>query len=451
MPLQSKANMANQNDALLKRLRKDYENKHSAADIEPSLQRKKTPSFDFSRHPAYEEVRIARAAAKTFSLTSPFFRVSSEVRSSEVCIAGRWVKNFASYDYLSLNQSQEIRDAVVKAVDTAGVSATASRLVGGERAAHVALESSIAEYVGTPSALAMVSGYATNVAVIRTLVGPDDLVLVDSLAHNSIYEGIIASGAARVSFPHNDFAWVEAHLAAHRASYENVLIAVEGLYSMDGDTPDLPKFVNLKQRYGAWLMVDEAHSLGVLGAGGRGICEERGVDPREIEIIMGTLSKAFCSCGGFVAGSEKLIDLLRYKAPGFVYSVGVSTPNVAAAAAAIQAIIENPGHVASLRSLTKEFKTLAETFDLDVGTSEGFAVCPVIIGDSLKAVWVSNQLLAAGFNVLPIIAPAVPDRLARLRFFLNRHHDLATLREVLKATAALLDRARAMSVQDFME
>jgi 7-keto-8-aminopelargonate synthetase-like enzyme len=285
-------------------------------------------------------------------------------------------------------------------------------------------------------------------ALVSTLLGPGDLVLVDALAHNSIYEGIRNSGAAHSTFPHNDHTWVEDHLAERRSRYKNVMIIVEGLYSMDGDAPDLPKFVSVKQRHDAWLMVDEAHSIGVLGATGRGICEEQGVDPRQIEVIMGTLSKSFCSCGGFVAGSEALIDLMRYRAPGFVYSVGLSAPNTAAAIAAIDAVVAEPERVRKLREIGEYFRTTAMAMGLDTGESQGYAVSPVIIGDSLKAVWVSNRLLEAGFNVLPIIAPAVPDKSARLRFFLTASHTPADIDAVLKETAALREKSKSMTVTD---
>ena len=149
-----------------------------------------------------------------------------------------------------------------------GVSATASRLVGGERSIHGDLERKLAGFIDTQSALVLVSGHATNLAIMRTLMGPGDLVVVDALAHNSIYEGIRASGAAHITFPHNDFDWVDRKLGEVRDSYTNVIVAVEGLYSMDGDAPDLARFVDVKSRHDAWLMVDEAHSIGVLGKQG---------------------------------------------------------------------------------------------------------------------------------------------------------------------------------------
>ena len=439
---------AKRRSQLLDRLRETHGRARPQATSRRSVAGEIAGSFDFSRHAAYSEVKIAKAAGETLSLASPFFRTAEDVRPTELKIDGRWVKNFASYDYLSLNQSRAVRSAVKERVDDWGISATASRLVGGERALHAALEEQLASFIGTENALVMVSGHATNMAILRTLLAPGDLILVDALAHNSIYEGIRASGAAHVTFPHNNLDWVDEYLAANRSRYKNALIAIEGLYSMDGDTPNLPGFIDVKQRHRTWLMVDEAHSIGVLGATGRGICEERGVDPHNVEIIMGTLSKSFCSCGGFVAGSEALTDLLRYKAPGFVYSVGLSTPNTAAAQASLQEISEHPEYVVELREKCAEFQSIAKSLNLNTGDSEGFAVCPVIIGDSLRSVWVSNQLLESGYNVLPIITPAVPDRSARLRFFLNRDHDMIIIRSVLEETARLIDQATSMSVMD---
>ena len=448
MPHRDDITAASRRATLLESLRETYGKSRTKDRHVRPANPEKIDSYDFSKHAAYSEVRIAKAAARTLSLASPFFRVSEAARPCEVRINGRWVINFASYDYLGLNQSEAVRLAVEAGTRDWGVSATASRLVGGERTAHVGLEKQLAEFVGTESALALVSGHATNVAIIRTLVGPGDLVLVDSLAHNSIYEGIRASGANHVSFPHNDADWVNEYLKKNAGGYGNTLVIVEGLYSMDGDTPALAHFVKVKQRHRSWLMIDEAHSIGVLGATGRGICEERDVNSRDVEIIMGTLSKSLCSCGGFVAGSESLIDLLRYKAPGFVYSVGLSAPNTAAAQAALTKISAHPEYVSELRNACVEFFSIARSLSLNTGESEGFAICPVIIGDSLRAVWVSNRLLTKGFNVLPIITPAVPDRSARLRFFINRKHRPEDMRVALEATADLIKHSSSMSVQD---
>jgi 8-amino-7-oxononanoate synthase len=397
---------------------------------------------DFTTHARFRQMQLGLAAADTLGVASPFFRRGDAVDGTRVLIGGEWKENFASYDYLSLNHSARVSDAARGAVTKWGVSATASRLVGGNFAYHDDLESAISAFIGTEAALCLVSGHATNQALIRTLTGPGDLVLVDALAHNSIYEGIRSAQVAHLTFPHNDWSWVDAKLDQVRDAYDRVLIVIEGLYSMDGDAPDLARFVETKARHDCWLMVDEAHSIGVLGATGRGICEEQGVAPSQVDILMGTLSKSFCSAGGYIAGSQPLIDIMRFNAPGFVFSVGLSAPNAAAALAAVTGAMMEPGRTARLRHLGRTFLQKAKAAGLDCGASQGFAVAPILIGDSLQATWISNALLAAGFNVLPIIAPAVPDKSARLRFFLNADHGDAAIDAVIAETARLVEAAR---------
>jgi len=411
----------------------------------PAAGPKDPSATDFTSLPGYRAVMLAQTAADLLGLPSPFFRVIDASDGTRVSIDGRWVENFASYDYLSLNRSPRVADPVVEAVRAHGVSATASRLVGGNHALHAELEAALAGFIGTEAALAFVSGHATNQALLRVLVGPQDLVAVDALAHNSVFEGIRVSGARHITFPHNDWQSLDRRLGEIRKDSKRVLIVTEGLYSMDGDRPDLAAFVALKRRHDAWLMLDEAHSLGVLGPTGRGLCEEAGVPVRDVDIIMGTLSKALCSAGGVVAGSRVLIDLLRHQAPGFVYSVGLSIPNTAAALAALAALREDPGRVTRLRAAGAAFLRKARSLGLDTGQAMGSAIVPVIIGDSLRAVWVSARLLERGFNVLPIIAPAVPERSARLRFFLNAGHDPAQIDAVLDCTAALVAEARGLT------
>ncbi len=414
------------------------------AEPEPTAQtapQMRSSRSDFSTLPAWQEMRFGLAAAAALNLDPPFFRPVSAARGTQVCIHDRWVENFASYDYLSLNRSPAVAEAVARAVADWGVSATASRLVGGNLAYHEALEDELADFLGTESALTMVSGHGTNQAILRTLCGPKDLIAVDQLAHNSIYEGIRVSGAAHLSFPHNDHAWLDWKLSEIREDYDRVLVVTEGLFSMDGDTPDLAKFVEIRRRHDTWLMVDEAHSIGVLGKTGRGLREEQGIDPACVDIVMGTLSKAFCSAGGFVAGSRTLIETIGFKAPGFVYSVGLSAPHAAASLAALRALRADPGLPARLRGLGQYFHDQAKAMGLDCGPSQGYAIAPIMIGDSAGATRISNQLLAEGFNVLPIIAPAVLERQARLRFFLNIAHDRQKIDEVIRLTAALQNAA----------
>ncbi|MEL6424472.1 MAG: aminotransferase class I/II-fold pyridoxal phosphate-dependent enzyme, partial [Pseudomonadota bacterium] len=305
-------------------------------------------AFDFATLPDFEQMKLQRAAADMIGIGSPFFRTIDAVEGSRVMIDGEERVQYGSYDYLGLNQDPRISDAVARATKTWGVSASASRVVGGERPFHREFERKLADVYGTEDALAFVSGHATNVSTIGSLMGPKDLVLIDALIHNSISEGVRLSGAQRLTFPHNDTDWLNRKLAETRHQYENVLIVTEGLYSMDGDAPNLSRLIDVKSRHKAWLMVDEAHALGVLGATGRGLGEAQGIDGSDVEIWMGTLSKTLCSCGGYIAGSSALIEYLKFKAAGFVFSVGLSAPHAAAASTALDIMLAEPERVERL-------------------------------------------------------------------------------------------------------
>ena len=191
---------------------------------------------------------------------------------------------------------------------------------------------------------------------------------------------------------------------------------------MDGDTPDLAKFIEVKKRYQAWLMVDEAHSLGVLGDTGRGIAEEQNIPFSDVDIWMGTMSKTLASCGGYIAGCRQLIKLLKFKAPGFVYSVGLSAPAAAAAMESLRLMKAEPQRVKKLRDISRFAFNAAKQAGIDTGVSEGYAVIPIMIRDAIKAVVVGEAMLERGFNMLPIIYPAVPMKESRLRLFVTSEH-----------------------------
>jgi 8-amino-7-oxononanoate synthase len=217
---------------------------------------------------------------------------------------------------------------------------------------------------------------------------------------------------------------------------------VEGLYSMDGDCPNLGRLIEIKRAARCWLMVDEAHSAGVLGRTGRGIAEEQGIDPVHVEIWMGTLSKTMASTGGYIAGSRALIDILRAGAPGFVYSVGLSPALAAAATAAIHLLQREPERLRRLRENASLFLRCAKLAGLDTGEAINGSVIPVMVGDSLNAVSLANSLFDRGFNALPIIFPAVAHKQARLRFFITCEHTPEQIKSVVSATAQLLDDLR---------
>ena len=391
--------------------------------------------YDFVRFPEYGELKRQERMLQTAGGDNPYFRVDQGGAGSAPCIEGRRFVNFSVYDYVGLAHDPEVAAASKAAIDRYGPSAGASRLVSGEKQVHRDLEQALASFLATPAAIVFVSGHATNVTTIGHLLGPDDLILHDILAHNSIVQGALLAGASHRAFAHNDWQALDILLSEVRHRYRRVLIAIEGVYSMDGDFPELPRFLELRKKHKTLLLVDEAHSLGTLGATGRGIGEHWGVARSDVDLWMGTLSKSLASCGGYIAGSTELVEYLKYTAPGFVYSVGLSPPSAAAALAALTILDREPLRVARLRALATLFLKLARERGLDTGSAAGTPVVPVIVGSSVKALRLSRALFDRGVNVHPILPPAVPDRSARLRFFITTNHSEAQIRATVSAVA----------------
>jgi 8-amino-7-oxononanoate synthase len=400
---------------------------------QPPVQPRKSRT-DFASLPGYEELRVMRAAGGKFGVRSPYFRLHEGRAAAHTEIAGKRLLNFSSYDYLGLNGHSEVVEAAKAAIERYGVSASASRLVAGERPAHLNLERALAEHYGVDDAVAMVSGYATNLGVIGALVGARDLLILDSLVHNSAVMGGVLSHATRRNFPHNDLDQLDELLTSIRDRFERVLIVVEGLYSMDGDYPDLPRLIDIKCRHDAWLMIDEAHALGVLGPRGYGVAEHFGVDGRHVDIWMGTLSKTLAGCGGFIAGSAELVDFVKHLVGAFVYSVGMPPVIAASADKALEIMHREPERVMRLQRNGEYFRRLATERGLDTGNGAGTAVCPVIAGDSLVAMMLSQRLLERGINVQPVAYPAVPAKTSRLRFFLSAMHNEDDIENAVNVT-----------------
>jgi 8-amino-7-oxononanoate synthase len=399
---------------------------------------------DFSSLPGFEELRLQRVVAAQLGLDSPYFKLHEGRAGARTVIGGRDYINFSSYDYLGLNGHPEVIAAAQQALARYGVSCSASRVVAGERQVHRDLERALAAHYRCDDAVALVSGHATNVGVIGQLAGARDLVIYDALSHNSVVMGGLLSGATRRSFAHNDLDNLDEILTATRGTYHRVLIVVEGLYSMDGDCPDLPRLIEIKNRHNAWLMVDEAHALGVLGERGGGVAEHFGVDPRAVDIWMGTLSKTLAGCGGYIAGAAPLVDYLRSLCHAFVYSVGMPPAVAAAAAKALDILHREPERVARLATNGRLFFEGARARGLDTGSACGTAICPVVTGDSIAAALLAQRMFARGVNVQPVLYPAVPAKTSRLRFFLTAMHeddDIATTLDILAEEVAALPAA----------
>ncbi|OZI41211.1 8-amino-7-oxononanoate synthase [Bordetella genomosp. 5] len=394
----------------------------------------------FDQHPAYQQLRIINDGAARLGVANPFFKVHEGSAAASTRIGGERYLNFSSYNYLGLSGDPVVAQAAKDAIDRYGTSVSASRLVSGERPIHRALEQALAELYDVDDAITFVSGHATNVSTIGHLFGPNDLILHDELIHNSVLQGIQLAGARRLSFPHNDAAALDELLTRERRGFERVLIVLEGIYSMDGDYPDLPAFVELKRRHQCFLMVDEAHSLGVMGARGHGIREHFGLAGDDVDIWMGTLSKTLAGCGGYIAGETALVEHLKFLAPGFLYSVGMPPPVAGASLAALQRLHEVPDRVRTLQQRGQAFLAQARAEGIDTGTSTGLAVIPAIIGNSIKAARLSAALFDRGLNVQPILHPAVPEQSARLRFFICSEHSEADIRDAVQLTAQEIRR-----------
>ncbi|MFP5300665.1 aminotransferase class I/II-fold pyridoxal phosphate-dependent enzyme [Cobetia sp. SIMBA_158] len=399
----------------------------------------------FDRQPGYQQLSMMQQAGAAFGVPEPFFRVHEGCAGATTRIEGRELVNFASYNYLDYSRHPEVVKAAADAAAHYGTSVSASRAVSGERPIHQQLEAAVARTYDVEDAVVFVSGHATNVSTLGYLLGPKDLILHDEWIHNSSLVGAQLSGARRMPFAHNDPDALEALLRAQRGKFERVLIVTEGLYSMDGDVPDLPRLIALKQKYRCWLMVDEAHSFGVLGERGLGLREHFDIAARDVDIWMGTMSKTLSGCGGYIAGCKELVSMLRYFAPGFLYSVGMPA-QVAAPSLKILELLQGDDarqRIARLHDVSGYFLKRARALGLDVGDSLGVAVVPVILGSSLVAARLSNQLFEAGFNVQPILHPAVPEKSARLRFFLSCEHTEAQVDAVLDTLMQQLSNIKA--------
>lgn len=382
----------------------------------------------------YANKRFKLAGKAYLANGDPFFAPIDTLKLEAEAQGKRFV-SFANYDYLGLASHPAVKKTAEKALHSTGIGALGSRLVGGERSGHRLFERALADFLRVEDVVCLVSGYLTNVTTIAHIMGSRDALFIDELSHNSIVSGAKSAAAETIVFRHNDLAHLDYLLRERRSQFKHVLIAVESLYSMDGDVVDLPEIIAIKERHNAWLLVDEAHSLGVLGAEGRGLCEYSGVDPQKIDLIIGTLSKSLASCGGFIAGKAAVIDWLRYTLPGFVYSVGLSPVIIAAASAALQLMQNETWRIEQLRHNAEFFVEYARDHGLNTGPAIGRGVVPILFSDSRETLMASSHLLRNGYYVPPIIQIGVPKDQPRLRFFVSASHSENDIRGAIELLA----------------
>jgi 8-amino-7-oxononanoate synthase len=339
---------------------------------------------------------------------------------ARVLVNGREMGMYASYSYLGLIGHPRINQAAKDAIDKFGSGTHGVRSLAGTLTVHRQLEETIAAFKDTEDAVTFSSGYVTNLTVVSTLVGRGDFVLSDKLNHASIVDGCLMSGAKFLRFRHNDMDALEQRLKAipPRAAK---LVVTDSVFSMDGDITDFPRMVALCQQYDAWLMVDEAHSLGVLGQTGRGIEEHFGM-PGTIDIKMGTLSKTIPSVGGYIAGKQELIKFLRHASRAYIFSAALPPAQAAAARAAFEVILDEPWRVEKLRRNTQQFIQGLQARDFDTMNTET-AIVPVLCGEDDLAFRMTRDAQRHDVFVLPVVSPAVPPGLARLRATITAAHE----------------------------
>lgn len=370
---------------------------------------------------------------------------------------GRSLENFSSNDYLGLASHPAVKEAAIRAVERFGAGSGASRLVCGSLRPHHELEDAISVFKSTQAALAFSSGYATAIGTICALLSRGDTIILDKLVHASIVDAARLSGATIRVFPHNNLAALDRLLTSAHRSYaaprhsggspppspvrpHRILVVIESVYSMDGDLAPLREVIELKERFGAWLMVDEAHGTGVFGEGGRGLADLLRVSDR-IEIQMGTLGKALGSAGGYVCGTSSLIEFLINRARSFIFSTAPAPAAAAAATAALHLLrsAEGPRRLSTLRALIRQ-TTLALNKDTTGEAAPGAsAIVPILLGDETRAVAFSDALRRCGFFVPAIRYPTVSRGRARLRLTLTAAHEprvLALLLETLQQLQA---------------
>ena len=343
---------------------------------------------------------------------------------------GRELWNFSSNDYLGLATHPALKAAAMAECERSGFGSGASRLICGTLAAHEELDSTIAEFKQTPAALSFSSGYAAAMGTIPALCGAGDVIILDKFSHACLVDAARLSGAVLRVFPHNDLCKLESHLKWARAKHTTakILVVAESIYSMDGDRAPLGEMVELKERHGAWLFLDEAHAVGVIGQQGRGLADEVGVAAR-VEIQMGTLGKAIGSHGAYIAGSSALRNYLINRARSFIFSTSPPAPVAAASCKAIEIVASLEGD--SLRA--KLWLNLQRLHSLLPINAPASAILPVLIGNESAAVETSARLLEKGFLVPAIRFPTVAKGSARLRVTLTAAHTASGIDSLAEA------------------
>ena len=372
----------------------------------------------------------------------PYYKPIESEQSTVVKIQGRDVLMFGSNSYLGLSNDPRLKEAAIEAVRKYGTSCSGSRFLNGTLDIHVALEEKLAKLVGKEAAVCFSTGFQVNLGVVSALCGHHDYLLLDSLNHASIIEGSRLSFGRVWKYNHNDMDSLEAKLK--QCSPEAIkLIVSDGVFSMEGDIVPLPEMVALAEKYDADIMIDDAHSLGVLGHQGRGTANHFGLTDK-VDLIMGTFSKSFGSLGGFIAADFDVINYLKHNARSLIFSASMPPANVAAVSRAIDIMLSEPERIQHLWDLTHYARRQFQERGFDTGHSET-PIIPLFVRNSEKSFWLCNRLLEEGVFVTPVIAPAVPDSDSLIRFALMATHSFAQVDEAIDKITRAFQEAKVIA------
>ncbi|MXV16246.1 serine palmitoyltransferase [Hufsiella ginkgonis] len=370
----------------------------------------------------------------------PFFRAIESGQDTRVMIDGKEVLMFGSNSYLGLTNHPKIKEAAKAAIDKYGTGCAGSRFLNGTLDIHLALERRLAQYVGKPAAVIFSTGFQVNLGVLSCLTGRNDYLILDEYNHASIIDGSRLSFSRVIKYAHNNMQDLRVKLSL-LPEEATKLIAVDGIFSMEGDIVKLPEIVEIAEEFGANIFVDDAHSLGVIGMNGAGTASHFNLT-NEVDLIMGTFSKSFASLGGFIAGDEDVIDYIKHRARALLFSASMTPASVASVLAAIDIVESDPGIIDKLWANTNYAKKLLLAEGFDLGGTES-PILPIYIRDNEKTFMVTNLLQENGLFVNPVVSPAVPSDSSLIRFSLMASH---TFGQIDEAVDKLSKAFKALSV-----
>lgn len=359
----------------------------------------------------------------------PYFRPISSGQDTEVMIKGKSVLMFGSNSYLGLTNHPKVKEAAIEAIKKYGTGCAGSRFLNGTLDIHIELEQKLAEYTNQEDAIIFSTGFQSNLGGLSCLTGRHDYIILDEFSHASIIDGSRLSFSKVIKYAHNDMEDLERKL---QKLPENAIkfIAFDGIFSMEGDIAKLPRIVELAKIYGANIMVDDAHSLGVIGDKGAGTANHFGLD-NDVDLIMGTFSKSFASLGGFLSGDAEIIDYLRHRARSLIFSASMTPASVASVLAALELVQNEPEHIDRLWQNTKYATNLLLTEGFDLGPTES-PILPVYIRDNDKTFRITQALMEDGIFVNPVVSPAVPPEDSLIRFSLMATHTFNQIDEAVE-------------------